>query len=98
MCNLIGGSMNIKNPFIIKCNNCGKTTNLKLVIECVSSYSRKLGDELEYSGTYDGYCPHCNSEITITIDAWEYPYGHINQFLISVKGASCLDNLKFSFE
>lgn len=90
--------MNVKNPFTIKCNNCGKIADIRVDIKCVSSYNRRLGDELEYSGVYNGCCPFCSSDITVEIDAWEYPHGHLDQFIINTQGGSYLDNPRFCFD
>ena len=42
--------MKIKSPFVVTCKKCGKDIPVELWIECVGSYERKMGPELEYQG------------------------------------------------
>lgn len=38
----------IKKPYKVKCRSCGVQINIDLDLECVSTYERQMGMELEY--------------------------------------------------
>ena len=44
--------MNIRTPYKVKCSECGAENQLNMELECVSSYERKKGLDLEYISTF----------------------------------------------
>ena len=89
--------MKIKSPFVVTCKKCGKDIPVELGIECVGSYERKMGPELEYQGVYEGKCVHCDSEIDVEIEAWEYPEGTVETYNVKLIGALKVEEPEFDF-
>lgn len=80
--------MKLWKALTAKCQNCGTIINTALNYECVSTYERAMGTELDYEGVYEGACPGCSKDIFIKTEAYEYPKGVVNylnnQVLIGV--------------
>lgn len=88
-------SMKPKNEFVVRltCESCGDVFSLDLEDydlswEIVESDERGMGAEIHHQAIVYEECPECESEITITLDAWEYPMGIFNTSSIEIEGAT----------
>jgi hypothetical protein len=88
--------MKLIQPYNVKCEQCGTVIDLDIDMECMSSYERNMGPELEYLGTFDGTCPECGSDITVQIEAWEYPEGALEGYNVSKQGVDTIDSPQFN--
>lgn len=79
--------MKIKAPYKVKCENCGMRIPLYMDLECIGSYERRMGPEMEHVAFYDDRCPECGEEIMVKIEAWEYPEGQLNDCYVTMEGA-----------
>ncbi len=77
----------LRSPYRVKCRTCGNVLSLDLDLECVSSYERKMGPEMEYAAFYDNGCPECRADIMVRIGAWEYPEGQLTDYSVTLEGA-----------
>ena len=65
--------------FDVLCDNCNYTINDVVVeLDQVSSSEEAMGPEYQYEGIDNFTCPQCGNEISISIEAWEYPQGALN--------------------
>ena len=71
--------MEIKLPYKVACLNCGAVVLTDMELECVGSYERKMGLDLEHLATFDGV----------------YPEGNIEYYGVVTKGAKELEEPKF---
>lgn len=85
----------MRTPYRVKCSICGAENMLDMEMECVSSYERKMGPELEYLATFDGICSECGEDITAQVEAWEYPEGFIETYEVTVEGAEKIEDPVF---
>lgn len=87
--------MRIKTPYRVKCNLCGFVIPLDMDLECVSSYERNMGPELEYAAIFESSCPQCGEDIMIKINTWEYPEGKLNHYSVIMEGTMEIEKLQF---
>lgn len=90
--------MVMKTPYKVKCSKCAAENLLDMELECVSSYERKMGLELEYAAAFDGVCAGCGEDITARIEAWEYPEGAIEDYVVEIEGAEQMEEPEFVME
>jgi len=88
-------SKKAENDYVIQitCENCGEVLTLDLEDydlswEVVESDERGMGAEIHHQAIVYEECPECESEITIILDAWEYPMGMFNMSSIEIEGAT----------
>ena len=79
--------MELKTPYKVKCLTCGTENILDMELECVGSYERNMGPELEYMAAFDGVCQGCGEDILAQIEVWEYPIGTVEDYITVTKGA-----------
>ena len=70
--------MRLMKPILVKCKCCKANLNITVDLECVSSYERSMGEEVEYDGVLYDNCPNCGNKIKVNLYVWEYPAGAIN--------------------
>lgn len=87
--------MIMKTPYKVKCLACGIVNPLGMELECVSSYRRKMGLELEYMAVGEILCPNCGASIIAQIDAWEYPEGTVEHYIVMTDGAEKIEEPVF---
>lgn len=87
--------MEMKTPYKVKCLRCGAENPVDMELECVSSYERKMGPELEYEAVFDGVCRECGEDIIVKIGLWEYPEGDIEDYTIEMQGAGKIEEPEF---
>lgn len=87
--------MEIKLPYKVECLNCGAEVLADMELECVGSYERKMGLELEHLAAFDGVCPECGRDIYVQVEVWEYPEGNIEDYGVVTKGAKELEEPDF---
>ncbi|REG91111.1 hypothetical protein [Flavobacterium aquicola] len=72
--------MELTNIPEFKCKKCLK--NFEIEIDDFEtdtySYERSMGNENQYNWNYIGNCPHCDNDLEISFDAYEYPVGMLN--------------------
>lgn len=63
-----------------KCKKCLKSFEIEIddFETDTYSYERNMGAEIQYNWNYIGNCPHCNNDLEISFDAYEYPVGMLN--------------------
>lgn len=87
--------MALMNDVVIRCSKCGKTHIVnKDYFECSESWDdgeREMGHEVYYSFDYEFNC-ECRNNISIQIEAWEYPVGMFNFENPYIKGGKFLIN------
>jgi hypothetical protein len=88
--------MEIKLPYRVECLNCGAKVLIDMELECVGSYERKMGLELEHLAAFDGVCPECERDIFIQVEVWEYPEGNIEDYGVVTKGAKEVEKLELN--
>lgn len=76
----------IKKPYKVKCRSCGVQINIDLDLECVSTYERQMGMELEYEAICESECLNCGADILVRVQAWEYPVGVLNYQNVELEG------------
>lgn len=73
--------MALVNDVVIRCNKCGKIHIInKDYFDCNESWDdgeREMGHEIYYSFEHEFMCD-CMNNISIQIEAWEYPIGMFN--------------------
>lgn len=90
--------MRLRTPYKVKCEVCGETVSLDLQLECVGSYNRRMGPEMEFIAEYEDACPNCGSDILVRVAAWEYPEGHLRDHDVMTEGALPLKEPEFIME
>lgn len=90
--------MEMKTPYKVKCLECEAVNLVDMELECVSSYERKMGSELEYEAIFDGVCQECGADILVRIGLWEYPEGDIEDYTIEMQGAEKIEEPEFISE
>lgn len=87
--------MEMKTPYKVKCLKCGSENFIDMELECVSSYERRMGPELEYAAAFDGVCQVCGEDIIVRIGLWEYPEGAIEDYTTEIQGAEKIEDPQF---
>nr|WP_300822038.1 hypothetical protein [uncultured Schaedlerella sp.] len=87
--------MNIRTPYKVKCSECGAENQLNMELECVSSYERKKGLDLEYISTFEGACPKCGGDLAVQVRVWEYPEGFVESYTVIMEGAVKIEEPDF---
>lgn len=90
--------MKIKKPYRVKCSRCGEINVLDLDLQCVSSYERNMGPELEHMAIFDDLCIKCSADIRVRVEAWEYPEGNLEDYSVVIEGAEEMEEPEFSIE
>ncbi len=88
----------IEEPYKVKCETCGNEMELDLELECISTYERQMGMELEYEAVCEGECDECGDEFLVRIQAWEYPVGILNMQTEELEGVKALERAAVSVE
>lgn len=83
-------------PILVECNNCSELIEIYLEMECVGSYDRQMGEEVEYEGTIEECCTKCDKEIEVNVSVWEYPVGVVNYSDTKVVGAGLIKEPVYS--
>lgn len=84
--------------FKISCDECEEIIEVFVELEEVSYYEREMGCEYQYEGNADYICPKCQNDISINIEAWEYPKGDLSEEPeIKISGATKLTETNFNF-
>lgn len=87
--------MRMKTPYKVKCAECGTVNLIDMDLECVSSYERKMGLELEHLAAYDGTCHECGKDFYVFVAAWEYPEGTIESYSVKMESAEKIEEPSF---
>jgi len=90
--------MEINNIPKFKCKKCFKNFEFDLDYyeTDIYTYDRNMGNEYQYHWNYIGNCPHCDNDIEISFDAYEYPVGILNYEDSDLTGCEFISKPTFS--
>lgn len=91
----------VRNHLLVRCDTCGELFDVapdNLNFDWNGSYGedRSMGCEMIYESYESCKCPHCDKQIDITLQIWEYPMGSINYQNIEIDGGSVESNIDLS--
>lgn len=84
----------------INCQNCNNTNKILSEdsdFEVIGGGEGQMGVENQYSWESNFVCSHCDNEIQIEYEVWEYPEGSYNFEDLKIHGGKSQDKFTFNF-
>lgn len=84
----------LKNPLVkVKCLECGEKHSIDIKLIGTEKEQRSISFEYEHTYRGEKKCSHCDEEMSLLIEIYEYPKEFLNSLEIKNKSCNLLDKI-----